>query len=383
VLVSSAAPTPGLGFRGASVIRGLALVFVISAALSLPGQATGGDPSLAQFLLDAGKKAVSKREYDDGVTKLQKALEEDPTAIEAHYWIGHAYDKKGDMANARVAYRAFRNACTRAIAGTGLAKDLARLLKTADSRLKVLAAGESELERASAEFVTKALAFAKANFVRDPQIAVKALRFVLQVDPEQQDAVRLLEKLGVAAGASAEPPSEDRGPFGDVRTWTDLIAQQYTSADGMTYERDMLVMDHPEGRMIGKREPFDSTTAYVYEIEFRLLKAHGEWYCGLVFAEAKRERAFLAFVGANDVTVIQDTAGKKDVLDNPAIPPVVPDQWCRLLVAVKKNRLEVFVNDKSYFAETFPDELPLAGGIGLYHQGCRCEARRWRFGRRE
>src|SRR5689334_17443934 len=87
------------------------------AVLCLLRQAQAGDKEMARFLLDSGKKAVEKKQWDDAITKLQRARVEDASLIETGYWIAFAYDKKGTANEALKAYRAFRQDVRSALEG--------------------------------------------------------------------------------------------------------------------------------------------------------------------------------------------------------------------------------------------------------------------------
>jgi tetratricopeptide (TPR) repeat protein len=373
-------PTDSL--RTGAARRAALLLVALLAVLATRAGARAGDPALAKFLLEAGRKSVEKKQYDDALSKLEKAAAEDPTLAEARYWIGVAHDRKGDAPKAITAYRTFRDACTTAAAEAPLDKELAKLLKAAEVRLGVLAAAEVELQKLNDAFVARTLAFAKAQFVRDPLIAGRALRLLLLSAPGHEEAKRLLEKLGGAPGAGSG--KVDGGPHNDVKKWTDLLATQFLKGSTLVYERDVMVFDDKDGKLYMPKAPYDSTKAYVYEIEFRLLQAHTDtWYFGLVFGQAPQGGQLVTMLGAMDVLLVKELDRVKTELANRPVPPVKPEEWHRLTLCVSGRRVEVFVDDKPLINEEVRSREDLAGSIGLFHQRNRLEVRRWRFGVRE
>ena len=352
------------------------------AVLLLATSAGAGDSDLAKFLLDAGRKDLEKKQYDDALTKLEKAAVEDPKLLEVRYWIAVAHDRKGDAPKAVAAYRAFRDACAAATPTPD--KECAKLLKTTEARLAVLAAAETELQKMHDAFAAKALALAKVHFARDPTIATKALQHVLTVVPDHAEARGLLAKLTGAAPAPTKADIKDGGPYKDVAKWTDLLATQALTASGMSYENGVLFMDEKvKGNLYTPKTPFDSGKSFVYEIEYRLVTPHTDrWYIGLVFGETVLGTHLVTFAGATDLLFLNEVERVRTELADKPIPPVRPDEWHRLAVVVSGNRAEVFFDDKQVVVQEIPGREHLAGSIGLFHQRSRIEVRRWRIGAR-
>jgi hypothetical protein len=97
-------------------------------------------------------------------------------------------------------------------------KDEAGLIKKARERIDALDAASAEYRKLDDGFVASVMDFARANLVKDPAIAAEALKAVLAVHPDHQDAKSLLAKLPAAArgpeAAPAAPTSAELGGGG-------------------------------------------------------------------------------------------------------------------------------------------------------------------------
>lgn len=365
-----------------------ALAAVLAACLSVAPPAVAGDASLARFLLDGGKKALEKKQYDDALVKLQKAAAEDPTLAEAHYWIGLAHDRKGDVRPAVEAYRAFRDASApKAAAGT-LPRPEAALLAKANARLGTLAAAETELARLHEAFAAKAIAFAKSNFLREPRLAERAARAILAVVPSHEEAQKLLEKLGgapVAAAPAGPPEAAPKDPLhAGIEKWHDFIATRLLDDSSFTYEDGIMTVEREGGAFHWPPSALQTGSRYVLEIEARFVtQLKPTWWVGVAFAE-RGKGCFAVHFGDDELVLwelVSATGPTRDVATK-SIDQVQLDAWHRLTVSVDGMSVRVHLDgvlvvESEIEAE---DRKDLAGGIGIFHQGSRCEIRKFRMG---
>ena len=348
------------------------------AALFLGGTAIAKDKDLAKFLLEGGKKAVGKRDYDEGVKRLKKALAEDEALIEAHYWIGFARDKQKDMASAVAGYRAFRDACAKR---SNLPKSLASLLRKAKSRLKVLAAGETELEKLNQRFAKEASALAEKSFLRDPELARRAAQAAIALAPGHKGALKILTKMGV--GVSNEPSGE--GPTKDVLKWKDFLGDSmFGTNPGWSYSNHMLKIDKRQGQFITPSRAFESPEAYVYEIEAKFLEFRDDPGVGICFGVVGPTWV-TCHMNPGEVVLWKtnaETRSQENLVRHPH-DPLKLDTWYRLAVAVKGPMVEVFWNGKKIFERKVSNKKHLAGDVGTFCQHCVCQIRVLRFGERK
>ena len=178
----------------------------------------GGDPDLAKFMLKGGKEDFAKRRYSEALVKFEKARTEDPGLIEATYWAATALEAKKDLLEAMARYRDFRESFEAKKRTSRVSTDEVSLASKAQARIDALAGGELELKRLREAFAVDVLSFVRANFARDIVMARRALKMLLDEQPESAEAKALLAKLDpsqpppIPEGRPSTPsPLEDLG----------------------------------------------------------------------------------------------------------------------------------------------------------------------------
>lgn len=346
----------------------------------LPPAARAGDATVARTLFDSAKKAFNGRRYDEAVILYRKAFDEDPTLIEAVYWIGLSQDRRKDDAAALAAYREFLNLCD--AAGSGLDGEPKKLRATAEKRVDALAVGEKEFRKLEDRAVADLLDFANAHFVRDPAIAREAVERILAWRPDDGTAQALFEKLG---GAPRNRPAAGdagaTGPFATVKVWRDLLADHAIKTDAITYEGDVMVLDTKGGSKITPSRPIPLGGVYCYEVDLRIAEAYeGAWLTGLTFGETK-SGFYSAFLQKAQVVLIDAAEGRgnRELAVKP-LPLIETGSWHRLGVVVRGTSVEVWLDGKAVIDERIKDREDLKGDIGVFQQGCRTERRVFRAG---
>ena len=364
----------------------VALVGAAAVALWMPGGA-GADPEVAKFLLTEAKKAISVRAYADAVVKLRRVQEEDPKQIEALYLLGKVFEKQKEPGQALGAYRAYRDAC-RAL-GDDLDRSDARLLSLALRRIGVLGKGEAELDKLQATFAKEVVAFARLNQQRDPDIALDALRRLLEVKPDEGEAKELLAKLGGTADVEAAGMDPQHVPIPGITHWVDLLADRSIPPGGKTsYERKVLTFDEEGGSIFWTDPALHAPDVYVYDMEFRFLKEYAHGYLlGPAFAQdeqaASGTEVVMAFAQKSLVTLNHASGGKNIELAQTAVSALGMDTWHRLTVAVEGRKVYVYFDGKRVLSSSVPGRKSLAGTVGIFHQRCAAEVRTLRLGTKE
>jgi len=377
-----AAPAPRAGRLG--IRGGRRLLAVLLVALSgLGGVAVAGDAELAEFLLKGGRDDFAKKQYDEALKKLAKARVEDPTRIEATFWIGAVHDARKDPRAAATAYKEFRRAYDEKKAGAGVSKEEEGLLPRAQARLDVLAAGETELARVQDAYVAQLLALAEENFIRDPEVTTRALGMLLDVRPGHEPARRLLEKLGGAAGASEVAAATD--PFG-VKAWEDMIGlKRFSAADGFEYgDGGTMAFERREGKLITPPRMDPTTTRYVIDVEVRFTEDFGNRVFGIGYGH-KNGRVFCAMLTPAKVDFVDIGAGRgsQSTIATHHLAKEIPvGEWHRMTLIVDGLRMELHIDGKKELEGTAAGRDDLDGMIAAYGQQCRVEVRRFRLGRR-
>ena len=372
----------------ARMYRGVCFIALILLAGLSDAAPAGADEEVARFLLGQAKKALSTRKFDEAVTKLERAREEDPDLLEAAYVLGQVYEKKKEPAKALGAYRAFRDGCR--IKGAELDVKLARLLKRASKRIAVLGKGEVALEKLQRAFCGNLLKFATRQQKEDPDIAVDALRRVLAVAPEHAAARTLLDELVGADDATTSDGGVDPRtvPIRGIKVWDDLLVHRAIPAGKRTsYKGKVLTIDN-QGGTIYWTDPYKrAPETFVYEMEFRFVKDHANGYLlGLAFGldrESGGEDFVMAFAQRSQATIVHASNGKQIDIAETATKPNGYGVWKRFTVAVEGRKVRVRLDGKQILNASVPGRKQLSGPIGIFHQRCAAEIRMLRLGTKE
>jgi hypothetical protein len=366
------------------------LLLLLAGLLTEPGTVVlAGDAKVAETLFKSGRQAFQKGDYAGAVTFFRKAQEENAGLVEACWWRGAALEKTGDKVGALEAWREYLTLFAEKRSTGGVSREEQRLAALAEKSVESMAAGEKELRKLEDGYVAALLAFAKENFLRDPGVSVAALDALLAVREGHEEALRLREKLGGARSAAPSPsaPATDPagvGPFREVRTWKDLLADRTFKAPSVEYGAAGMVVDTRAGALITPADSIDLGTTFAYEFEFRVTETYERgWLTGLTFA-GKSGRFLSAFANAGRVVLLR--AESRDAQDEVAsfdMPPLETGTWHRLGVVVRGPALEAWFDGRKVLEWAEPSGRVLDGEIGIFQQRCRTERRVFRAGRLE
>ena len=378
---------------GGRILLALLLVCVAGGIAPTRG-ALAGDPDLAKFLLKGGKDDLGKKLYDQALTKFERSEREDPALLESVYYQALVRERKTDVRGAVQTYRRFLVAVVAHAQGGTVPKDVAALAKLAQGRVDVLAAGSAERRKLDAAFVEELMAFARANFVKDPTIAAEALRILLGTRPDHAEAKRLLAQIQ----PSSPPPAPDKGAgdpagpgpatapgaapedaFKAVKSWSDhLEAKTLGENDGWTYETDALVIDKEGGTVTPS--PGELGARYALEMECRLVAGHGEDpFVGFVFALKEGDFYALFLTGSEAVLHRMRAGGGADV-SRVDLSPSGTGTWHRIGVVVRAKDIEFWLDGKKRADHVAVGRMNLTGNFGVWQQNSKAEIRLLRSG---
>ncbi len=362
----------------------VALVLLVLGAMDL--RSVQADDEVARFLLAQAKKAISARKFDEAVVKLERALEEDATILEAAYILGQVHEKKKEPGKALGAYRRFRDGCV--AQGDALDKKLARLLKRAEKRIAVLGKGEKELEALQTRFGDRVLRLARHLRETDPDLAVDALRRLVAIAPQDAAAKQLLGELTGEGSTSADGgPS----PIPGITAWDDLLGERaIPPGKDIQYRRSLLTIDQPGGTIFWTDPTKRAPETYVLDLEYRFLEEHAVGYLvGFAFAQDEAvarsggQEFVLAMAQKSSVALAQASGGRNIDLADQAVSAKPIATWRRLTVAVEGRKVRVYLDGDPVLNSTIPGRKDLQGPIGIFHQRCAVEIRTLRLGTKE
>lgn len=364
--------------------RTVALVLLVLGVLG--PRPADADEEVARFLLDQAKRAISARKFDEAVVKLERALEEDATLLEAAYVLGQVHEKKKEKGLALGAYRRFRDGCV--AEGDALDKKLARLLSRAEKRIAVLGKGEKELLTLQASFGERILRLARRLQASDPDLAIDALRRLVAVAPGNAAAKQLLGDLTGEGG-----PSADGGPspIPGITAWDDLLGERaIPPGKDIQYKRKLLTIDQQGGTIFWTDPTKRAPETYVLDLEFRFLREYAVGYLvGFAFAQDEDvarsggQEFVLAMAQKSSVVLAQASGGRNIDLAEHAVSAKPLETWRRLTVAVEGRKVRVYLDGEKELNATIPGRRDLKGPIGIFHQRSAVEIRTLRLGTKE
>lgn len=353
---------------------------LLLALAALCGVAFAGDTELAKFLVQGGREDLGKKQYDDALKKLTKARLEDPTLLEAPYWMGVVHDARKDPRAALGAYRDFKAGYEEKKAAGALSKDEEALLPKVQARLEALAAAETELARLQDAYVAQVFALAEENFIRDPAVTLRALKLLLAVRPKHEPARRLLEKLGVPEAAAVAGESD---PFG-VRAWEDLIATKaFSPADGFEYAGERMAVGRRTGQVVFPPRLDLTGARYVVDVEVRFSEDYSNRVFGIGFGKASDIMCCIMLTPDKlDLVDIRQAGALSSTIQTTRLKkPVAVDEWHRMTLIVDGLGVEVQLDGKKEMVGTIKGRDGLDGMVGVYVQQAKVEIRRYRLGR--
>jgi tetratricopeptide (TPR) repeat protein len=373
-----------MSYRSAAGLAAALALLAAGVVTAVPiDRAEAGDVKVADTLFKSGKQALAKGDCPGAVTYFDKALAENADLIEAIWWRASAQEKAGDRPAALGSYREYL-ARFEEKSGTGAAtsKEEARLKALAEKSADTLAVAEKEFKKLEDGFVASLLTIAKDNFVRDPALSLRAVQTVLSLRPDDEEALKLNEKLGGSAPAPIPKAVSTPAAFNAVKEWTDFIALRTLSAsDTISYGGETMTVDTKGGTKVTDKA-VDLGTAFALDTDFRVLETYERgWLTGLVFAGSEGH-FYSAFVLAGRVALlhaqsqeVREEVAKYDmnVLDTAA--------WHRLGVMVKGADVEVWLDRKKVISWHDASAAGFAGEVGIYQQRCKTERRVLRAGK--
>ena len=338
--------------------------------------APAGDSAVAAALLEAGKKALTAKKFDEATAMFRKALAEDPALLEAAYWIAAAEEKGGNETAALADYRQFLDRLDKK-GGSATAEEQ-KLRPLAEKRVEALAVWETEYLKFEDKYVGELLALATDRAEREPWLAVRALDIVLGIRPKYPAALALRERIVGKGGGG-----DGLEIFPEVKEWRDLLAEQaLRPVEGIvTYSDNILTMDMHGSKFGFPRKPVTTGPSYAYEIEFRVLETYEDnWNIGLAFGTTK-DSVFVASL--RRAAVVLQAGGRNDKARELESRPVAPKDlstWRRLSVGVRGDNVQVWLDGKKLLDERITERTGLVGDVGVTIAGCKSEWRVLRTG---
>lgn len=376
-----------------------AVAFLVGACLLLDGRwATCGDPEMARFLLKGAKADLAKKQVDPAFTKLQRAEQEDPTLLEATYWLGHVHELRADPKQAVGAYRRFLAGTAAKVKAGGAPKEEVGLVRKAQERVDALAVSEIELRKLDDALVERLMSFARANLSKDALTVAEAMQIVLELRPDHAEARKMLARVGVVpvapAGAAPKPGLAPKGPdsasadpadIGAITVWKDLLkAAIFKPNDDWEYRPDgTLTLQLRGGHIRNTTEPLITPPSYALEMRCRVTEPlNAQHALGFAFAFEKDtvRRLYALLVDGDSLSLLRGDGDATSEVYRAPLPATGPDGLHRIGVVVRGQRVEVFAAGKKVAEYPEPLRRGLVGEPGIFVQDCKGEIHAFRLG---
>lgn len=169
-----------------------ARVVALGFALALCA-AVDADPDVARAALEAGRSALSRKDWAAARTSFQRALDEEPDLHEARAGLAEAQVGLGDRPEAATT---FRTLLTRMEESTGLSPEHVALYTRSRRRLSEVSPDDAALDLIVRRHADLLAVLGGKWTAKDPDVAAAALRAALRIAPDHAKAASTLGKVG-------------------------------------------------------------------------------------------------------------------------------------------------------------------------------------------
>jgi tetratricopeptide (TPR) repeat protein len=346
-----------------------ASVLALALALAVP-PGFAGDAAVAKTLFDGGQKALRARKYSEAAVLFGKAWVEDPTLTDAVYWKACAQDKGKDPDAALETFRRYL-ALLEKEGADRITSEKRKLRKGARDRIRALAVAEEEFDAAEEKYVAALLAIVRKRGENgESDAALKAAQRILEVDPDNEEALAVRRRL-----------APDADPYADVKEWRYPIREKAYRGPSCEYVGDNLVLDARSGGMLRPNPGIRMEGGFACETEFTVRDAYDpDWAVGLVFGD-DGAHLWVLDARASRVELLWGEKGKA--------PQTVGSAALSTLDAGKPHRIGVLVRegvvlcrlDGEVVVRGSAEGMPTDGDLGIYMKHCRAELTLLRAGR--
>ncbi|MFA5793462.1 MAG: family 16 glycoside hydrolase [Candidatus Brocadiia bacterium] len=180
-------------------------VLAVTAALA-------GDDNLAEAFFKSGLTQLSQNNFEEAISKFNKALTYRAEYPEALYRLGEAYEKNKQVKKSLAPYRKCQRLLT---LKSGRTKDEDELFLLAAKALERTDTASRQLTKVRGAYMSGLLNLANDYANRKyPRFAGRVLQRILDIEPNHKGAQELMTKLQLAPMPVAQPNSkpEDKKP---------------------------------------------------------------------------------------------------------------------------------------------------------------------------
>jgi tetratricopeptide (TPR) repeat protein len=166
------------------------IAWVLTLAVS---GAVEADPDVARAALEAGKSALSRKDWSTAQTSFQRALEEEPDHHEARAGLADAQMGLGNRAEAATTLRGL---LTRMEEATALAPEQVAVYTRGRKRLSEVSPDDAALDLIVRRHADALAVLGGKWTAKEPDVAAAALRAALRIAPDHSKAASSLTKVG-------------------------------------------------------------------------------------------------------------------------------------------------------------------------------------------
>lgn len=334
-----------------------ALLVCAVAALAL------ADRESAEFFADRGSDALRKRDHAEAIVQFKKALEEDAGYHPARLGLAEAYLADDQKDVGLVELRRFVGS----VRGDEQAADEWKSeLKKAERLLSRIDAVGSELEERLDEHRADLRKFARKWQKKDPAIAIRALRQALAIDPNDEDAIEMIEALG--ASPKGEPVQLFNGR--NLDGFTEMAFPTWKVEEGY------LVGELKDGAVVGRTEQLFEGDFDVI-MEARIVKEHPgpSLYALAPCSDGLEGRYGLGAL--NGRIFWEESIDEDSDRDITFLPPSTfqKDEWNTFELRLRGDKAIAYLNGEELGVDERP-ERRMKGFVGLVVQNCVFQIRR-------
>lgn len=319
------------------------------------------DEDIARQFLAKGDEALKKGKAAQALEFYQKAAKEGPNLPEAHFKTGQAYLELNEKVKGRIAFKKCLALIDKIDKPTPALKELRKKAEQSVNELQISCKEGKIIER---DYLNELLAFAKRCKIKDTLLAEDALKRVLEFDPNNVEAQKLLEEI----------KKDTVFPRWEVIFKSNLDGWKPQEPSNWWVEEDKIMVCDTQGAPINIKEKVWVEGNFKVSMEFKIAKSYRDGYAvGIVIGMEKEDDVkTVAVLEEETLKLIKFTSGKGRDLHTGQLPDTYKKgDWNRLQVEVLGENLRAYVNDKLSLEYKADDKSVFKGKIGIWVQRCQ------------
>lgn len=325
------------------------------------------DDDIAKAFIAKGDESLKGGDANRALEFYQKALKESPNLPDVHFKLGEAYLKLNEKLKSR---RSFRK-CIELINGIEKpAPAMPALKKKSEQYLTTLEVSRKDGMALEQEYIKQLIHAAKKLKLKDNLLAEESLARVLEFDPENAEALKLLDEV---RKSSLFPRWKSIFMGSTMDGW------EPKNPSAWRVENDRIMVCDGKEPMVNIRQKVQLENNFKVSLEFKISESYynlaGTTAVGILLGHLSDtdDSVAISVIDDRSMEALHFLPGKPpEVLGtNPLPKGYRKGEWNRLQIDVADKLLHAYINGESALEIKVTDKDIFKGMIGLWVQRCK------------